>query len=672
MAAGASSIVRTVCPHDCPDACSLLVTVEDERVTQVQGDPDHPFTRGWLCGKVNHYEQRVHSPERLLTPLRRTGPKGAGQFALVGWDEALDEIATRWRQIIKEHGGEALLGYAYSSHQGIVNRNLPRALFHALGATRMLAGTVCDSCCGAGWEAAVGATVGTDLETIVDSDFILVWGANLLSTNAHLWPFIEQARDNGATITVIDPFRTRTARKADVHLRPRVGTDTALALGIMHVLVRDGLLDQQYVSQHTSGFEQLCAETLPLYPPARVAEITGIAEADIEALAAGYGRARAPFLKLGMGLSRHRYGGMTIRAIAMLPALVGAWRRTGGGAHLDSSPLWSFDVNALRRPDLEPRPAREVNHSQLGRALLEFNAPPILALFVMANNPATTCPDQARVIKGLAREDLFTVVHDTFMTDTARYADIVLPAATSFESEDLYRSYGTYYLQHGPQVIEPMGEARSNAQLVQDLARRLNLDEPVFSQAPREHIRSVLAGARGPVATLTLDQLTAGGPHKAPYVNPGPEMTHFASREMEAQGQPVLPEWRPDRETAPPHPLRLLTLPGHTLHHSVFDGVPALRRRAGAPTAVLHPTDAAARGIRDGDPVLLFNDHGEAGLLARVSDDTLPGVVAVEGSRARAGYLRGGPINALVSDDLTDLGAGATYQSTYLDAKPLS
>jgi anaerobic selenocysteine-containing dehydrogenase len=661
--------IRTVCPHDCPDQCSIIATVEDGRLLAVAGDPEHPFTRGFLCGKVAHYEERVHSPERLLTPLRRTGPKGAGDFAPIAWEEALDEIVTRWRAIIAEYGGEALLGYAYSGHMGVVNRNIPRALFHALGASRMLAGTVCDSTCGAGWEYAVGDTPGTDPESVVDSDLILCWGANIVTTNVHFVPFVDEARDKGAELIVIDPARTRTARRADWHIAPRIGTDTALALGMMHVIVRDGLHDTGAVARTTTGFDELRDQVLPQYPPERVEQITGIPAADVERLARRYATARAPFLRLGMGLSRNSGGGMAVRTIACLPALVGAWGTPGGGALMDTAHIWEFDYDVIRRPDLLARPTREVNHSTLGRDLLEMTDPPIMALFVAANNPAVTCPDQTRVRAGLARDDLFTVVHDSFLSDTARYADIVLPACTAVETEDFYRSYGTYYAQHGPQVIPPLGESRSNLWLMQELARRLDLTDPVFRREARAHLDALLDGANG----LRLDDLLDAGPRKVMCVRRTPARTHFSSEAMARDRLPPLPEWRPDpaKEEAGRWPLRLLTLPGHFQHHTAFAGVDRLRRRQGTPACLLHPEDAGSRGIGDGDPVLLHNDRGEVGMVARVSTDTQPGVVAVEGNRNRDAYLCGGPLNVLTADRLADMGAGATYQSTWLDVRPL-
>lgn len=645
--------------------------MSDGRVIGVTGDPDHPFTAGFLCGKVNHYEERVHSPDRLLWPLRRTGPKGSASFVRISWAEALHEIADRWQDVIAVHGSEALLGYVYSGNMGLVNRNLPRALFHALGASQFLPGTVCDTTCEAGWEYAVGSTPGVDPETAEESDLIICWGANVVSTNVHLLPYIDRARARGAKLVVIDPYRTRTAQRADWHLALRVGTDTALALGLMHILDRDGLCDADYLSQHAVGFERLKEEVLPHYIPERVAAITGVPAAEIERLAHLYGRARAPFLRIGMGMSRNRHGGMAVRTVACLPALVGSWSTRGGGALMETAAAFSFDMDAVRRPDLLERQTREINHSQLGRALTELSEPPIMALFVGANNPAVTCPDQARVQAGLAREDLFTVVHESFMTDTAALADIVLPATTGFESEDLFRSYGSYYVQYAPQVIPPQGEAKSNAELVGLLAEQLRLSDPVFTRSVKEHISALLAGASGPTAALRTDDLLNGGPRKLEGVPVGPLYTHFWSEAMEAAGLPALPEWSPLPAGEDRFPLRLLTAPGHFQHHTAFSGVATLQRRQGEPVCLLHPNDAEARGLADGDRVSIVSERGHVGLNLRVTDAAQPGIVVVEAQRSRSRYLSGGPLNVLTGDCLADMGGGATYQDTCVEVRAL-
>jgi anaerobic selenocysteine-containing dehydrogenase len=470
------TVIRTVCAHDCPDMCSLLAHVEDGRLIRVQGDPDQPFTAGFVCAKVNREPELVHSPDRVKTPLRRVGPKGAGQFTAVSWDAALDEIVSRWQAIIREEGPLAILGYNYSAHQGQFNRWLPMALFHCLGTSQLIPGTVCDTCAGEAWEATCGPVGGADPESVIDSDLIVAWSADLVTTAVHLWARVEAARRRGAELVVVDPRRSRTAAHADWHVAPRVGTDAALALGLMHVLARDRLTDRAYLARETVGFDRLEREVLPRFSPDRVAAITGVAPADVERLAHRYGRARAPFIKLGWGMSRSAQGGAAIRAVALLPGMTGAYARRGGGALLDTVGGFGFSFDGIRRP-AGAAPTRWINHARLGDALLHLEAPPIQALFIAANNPAVTCPDATAVRQGLARDDLFTVVHDPFLTDTARFADLVLPATTYLETEDLFRAYGAYYVQFGPQAVPPQGEAWSNTRLACELARRLGVHD---------------------------------------------------------------------------------------------------------------------------------------------------------------------------------------------------
>jgi anaerobic selenocysteine-containing dehydrogenase len=655
--------VRTVCPHDCPDMCSMLAHVEDGRLVRVQGDPDHAFTGGFLCAKVNRYPERVYSPDRVLYPMRRTGPKGEGRFERISWAEALTAIAERWRAV----GPDAILGYAYSGTMGLINRLLPTALFNALGTRKVALGTVCDSASGEALAYTIGDVPGTDPESVVDSDLVIAWGANIITTNVHMYPFIEQARARGAQFIVIDPYRNRTAERADWHIPIKIGTDAALALGIMHILVRDGLTDEAYLREHTVGFDQLKATTLPQYTPEAVAEITGLPAADVERLASLYGRARAPFIRLGLGMSRHTHGGMGVRAVACLPAVVGAWGKRGGGCLSETSAAFALDLAAVKRPDLHTRPGvRTVNHSLLGQ---ELQDPSLKAFFVMANNPASSCPDQTAVVAGLAREDLFTVVHELHMSDTARYADILLPACTPVEAEDLYRSYGHLYFQFGPQVVAPLGESRPNRWVVAELARRMGITDPLFERSTEEHVTAMLA----PMPERTAAEVMGGGPFRVPG-HTGPVPTQFYSQAMVDAGLPGLPEWQPDPVAASEgaaFSLRLLTAPGYYQHHSHFAGVGFLQQREGAPTCLLHPQDAGARDIADGDPVELFNDRGFVGLYAKVTEAVQPGVAVVEGYRERSRYLSGGPVNVLTSGRLSDMGGGATYQSTWVEARKL-
>ena len=674
-------IIRTVCAHDCPDMCSILAHVEEGRLVKVQGDPDQPFTAGFVCAKVNREPDLVHSPDRVRTPLRRVGAKGDARFSPITWDEALDEIVARWQAIIREDGPLAILGYSYSAHQGQTNRWLPMALFHVLGATRLIPGTVCDSCSGAAWEATLGDVGGADPESVVDSDLIVVWSADLVTTAVHSWAKVEEARRAGATLVVVDPRRSRTAAQADWHVSPRVGTDAALALGLMHVLARDGLADRPYIARHTLGFDRLEGEVLPRFSPERVESITGVARGDVERLAHQYGRARAPFIRIGFGMSRSAQGGQATRAVALLPGVTGAYARRGGGALLATASGFGLDFAPLRRPS-GPAQTRLVNHSRLGEALLTLREPPIRALFVAANNPAVTCPDTQAVRRGLSRGDLFTVVHDPFVSDTARYADIVLPATTYLETEDFYRAYGAYYMQFGPRAVPPQGEARSNRDLAQELARRLGVTDPVFSMTTDELVRLLFEKSTGPAAAIDPASLRASGPVKVtPY--PSGQMfatpsgkLEFYSAQLAAQGLAPMPDWLPDvadragegRDGGRRWPLQLLTAPGYLQSHTAFSGNRSLRKRAGAPVCVLHPDDADARGLRDGDPVDLVNDRGSVGVVLKVSDEVLPGVVLVPGQRPSADARRG-TINVLCSDRYSDLGDGATYQDTRLDVR---
>jgi anaerobic selenocysteine-containing dehydrogenase len=615
----------------------------------------------------------VHSPERLGTPLRRVGPKGEGRFIPLGWDEALDEIIALWQRVIAESGPLAVLGYAYSAHQGQLNRGLVNGLFHALGASRLRAGTVCDTCCETAWDLTLGPVGGADPEDVAHSDLIVAWGADLVATNVHFWAKAEAARKRGAAIVVIDPRRSRTARLADLYLPIAIGTDAALALAVMHILVRDGLCDRAYLAAHTTGFERLEAEVLPRFPPDRAAAVTGLAGDTIEGFARRYGTARAPFIRIGEGMTRLARGGEALRAVALLPGVTGAYGKKGGGALLMTAASCELDYDVVRRPS-GPQQTRLVNHLRLGEALLDLDDPPIRALFIAANNPAVTCPEAGKVRRGLAREDLFTVVHDPFLSLTARYADIVLPAATYLETEDLYRAYGSYYLQYAPAAVAPQGGAWSNFRLAQAFAQRLGLADPVFRMAPKEIAALMLEGASGPAAAIDPAQLPGAGPISlAPaggqeFRTPSGRL-EFYSQTLAAAGLPPMPDWRPDPQEerdARHWPLRLLTAPGYFQSHTAFASVGFLRRREGPPCCILHPREAARRGLADGDRVRLFNERGAVGLVLRVRDEIGPGIVLVPGQRPDGETLEG-TINLLCSDRFTDLGEGATYQSTFLD-----
>ncbi len=670
--------VRVVCAHDCPDMCSLIAHVEDGKVVRVQGDPDHPYTAGFACGKVNRDADLVNSPERIKTPLKRSGPKGLGQFTPISWDEALDEITAKWKAIIKESGPLALLGYAYSAHQGLMNRGLVNGLFHALGSSRLQAGTVCDTCCEEAWNVTVGPVGGADPEDVVHSDLMISWGADLAATNVHFWALAEeQKKKRGMPIVVIDPRRTRSAKAADLYLPIKIGTDAALALGIMHILVRDKLANRDYITRHTLGFDKVEREILPKFTPARTAEITGLAVADIEKLAAMYGRAKSALIRLGEGMTRLAAGGQALRTVVLLPGVSGHYAVKGGGALLLTAASCDLNYAAVRKPS-GPATARQVNHLRLGEELLNMKSPPIRSIYISANNPAVTCPESHKVRKGLAREDLFTVVHDPFMTDTAKFADIVLPAANYLETDDLYRAYGAYWMQWGRQAAAPQGEARSNFDVAQVLAKRMGLTDAIFSLSPQDAAKELFKGSTGPASKADPQKLFAGEPihikhdwNGQPFATPSGKL-EFYSEQLAKQSVSPVPDWNEDPvevADAKKWPLRLLTAPGYFQAHTAFSGVGFLRGREGKPFCVLHPEDAGKRGLKDGVDVRLFNDRGEIGLALRVSDEVQPGVLLVPGQRPTSESI-GGTINMLCSDRYTDMGEGATYQSTFLDVGP--
>src|SRR5882724_11330348 len=489
----------SVCPHDCPSCCSLVVTVTDGRLTSVTGNPDHPFTRGVICGKVREYAERVHSPLRVLAPLRRVGPKGRGELTPISWDEAIATIAERWRAIIATDGAEAILPFSYAGSMGQVQYYAGHPLFHALGASR-LDRSICVTTAYAGWRATVGA------------DLIVLWGVNASYSTINVMTLVKQARARGAHVVAIDPYRTPTAQQADEHLMVRPGTDAALALAVMHVLVTEDRVDHDYLARATVGFVQL-ARHVQDWSPARVASLTGVPAETIVAFARRYGATRAAFVRIGIGISRHDNGGMTCRTLACLPALTGAYADPHGGALLSSGGAAGFGLGALERADLLPRPVpRVINMIQLGRALTDPSlAPPVQALYVYSSNPAAVCPNQTLVLQGLAREDLFTVVHEQVMTDTARWADVVLPATTSMEHEDVYRSYGQFYVQLAQPVLPPIGEARSNWETCALLARALGVAGEHYAKTPEALIREVLARGDDSVRGITYERLAAEG-----------------------------------------------------------------------------------------------------------------------------------------------------------------
>ena len=671
--------LKVVCPHDCPDTCVMTVDVEDGRAVAIGGDPDHRFTQGFLCAKVNHYLERVYSPQRLLHPMKRVGGKGEGRFERISWDEALDTVASRLREIAVAHGPQAILPYSYAGNMGLLGfGSMDRRFFHALGAS-VLDRTICSSAGAHGFKATVGKTMGYDPEAIVDARLIVAWGANIVSSNVHLWPFVEEARRRGARLVCVDPFRSRTAEKADLHLAPFPGTDGALALGMMHVVFREGLEDRDWLERHTVGHEEL-RERAREWTPARAAETTGLRPEEIEAFARQYATTRPSAIRLNYGLNRHAGGGMAVRTVACLPAVVGAWRDAGGGALLSTSGTFPVNSDALERPDLVPPGTRTLNMTQLGRVLTDPTlAPPVKALFVYNSNPAAVAPEQDEVRRGLAREDLFLVVHEQFQTDTADFADILLPATTALEHYDLHKAYGHLYISLSRPAIAPLGEALPNTELFRRLAARMGLDHPCLRETDEQMARQAFKWDHPFMAGITFERLEREGSVRLrvpdPYVPfaeggfPTPSgKCELRSSKLEAEGHDPVAGYTPPREgpTSAPelarhYPLAFISPPAHHFLNSTFSAQPLFMRREGEASVTIHPGDAAPRAIAEGAMVRVFNDRGSFLARARVSDAARPGVV-VGLSIWWAKLCPGGRnANAVTSQELTDMGGGATF-----------
>ena len=724
-------IVHTVCSHDCPDSCGVLVTVNGEgRAIKVAGDPKHPVTQGFLCGKVAKYLDRVYAPERILYPLKRKAgiakaPLERGReheaFERVNWDEALDAIAARLKAVAEEFGPEAILPYSYAGTIGVLGYgSMDRRFFHRLGASQ-LDRTICSEAGGVAWNLVYGKKLGTPTEDFRLANLVLAWGANIHGNNVHLWPMVEQARRNGARLIVIDPYRTRTAALADWHIAIRPGTDGALALGMMHVILNEGLEDRGYIGQMTHGFERL-AERAREYTPERVAAWTGMTAAEIERLAREYATTRPAALRLNYGVQRTENGGTAVRAIAMLPALTGAWKHRGGGGQLSTSGAFKWDKEAVERPDLAlasplGRLARVVNMSELGKALTELgqgtekqglgtkglgtrgpgtdDGPPVKALFVYNSNPGAVAPNQNAVRLGLARADLFTVVHDLFFNDTTDYADYILPATTFLEHTDVQGAYGHYFVQLSQMAIDPPGEARPNVCLFGELARRMGFEEECFRDTEEDLIRAALAigpdghSTRPEMEHITLEDLKERGHiplafHREPEARPfQPYLSgtlptpsgkiEFYSETLAAQGLDGLPAFVPPTESrwgkdAERFPLEFLSRKADNYMNSTFANLDGHRKMESRTSQRLemHPADAAVRGIQDGDPVRIWNDRGALKLRALINPSLPAGVVAGKLDWAKMS-ANGSNVNALTSERLTDLGAGATFYSTLVE-----
>jgi anaerobic selenocysteine-containing dehydrogenase len=681
-------LVRVACPHDCPDTCSMLVTVDDAgRATRMAGDPEHPFTQGFLCTKVVRYLERTYHPDRLLHPQIRTGAKGEGKFRRASWDEALALIAERLQSIIDSDGPEAILPYSYGGTLGqIQGEGMASRFFRRIGASR-LERTICAS---AGMEAlnlTYGTRMGTDSEQVGEAKLILLWGTNTLTSNPHLWPFIRKAKANGARTICIDPLRTRTADACDEHVPIRPGTDAALALGMMHVLFRDGHEDRQYLDQMTFGWEKLRDRALRDYAPERVAAICRLPVETVERLGTLYGTTRPTFIRLNYGLQRHAGGGSAVRAISLLPAVTGAWNDAGGGCQLSTSGTFSLNGAALERTDL-PWTSRSINMTRLGEALTEIDDPPVKALVVHNSNPASIAPDRDQVLRGLRRDDLFTVVLEHFQTDTADYADVLLPATTQLEHEDVHKAYGHLYMMLSRRAIEPLGEALPNTEIFRRIAAAMNLDDDDLRTSDEDLMRAVLTGTGESMRGITFEALReksylrihVPGPH-LPFALGAKVPTPSGKIEIESAGVAALgldpvPDYVPPHESeerapelARRFPLALISPPAHAFLNSTFVNVASLRRSAGKPTLEIHADDAGGRGIGEGVRVRVFNDRGAFTADAVISTRVRPGVVSAPS--VWWGKLTGDGTNAnqTTSQALTDLGAGATFYDNLVDVE---
>ena len=666
-----SVTIRSVCPFDCPDACGLLVTVENGFATAVSGDPGHPVTRGLLCPKMGHYERTVHSPRRLTTPLRRIGTKGADEFEPISWEEAIATICRHWQKVVAAHGAEAILPYSYAGTMGLVQRNAGHAFFHKLGASR-LERTICSPAKEAGWKAIMGETPAMDPAEVEQSDLVILWGINAAATSIHAMRDAQSARRRGARLWVIDTYCTSTCAAADESFLVRPGGDGALALGMLHVIEREGLLDREFIAAHVLGFEELSARILPGCSPAEMSKVCGLPAGVIERLAREYAKAKAPFIRLGSGLTRYGNGAMTVRTISCLPAAVGAWGKPGGGIFLGTSTGGAFPLQRVTREDFMATLPRSVSMNQLGAALTELDDPKVMSLYVYHSNPAAIAPDQNAVIRGLEREDLFTVVHERFMTDTARYADIVLPATSSLEHPDLYRCYGSYHVQRCSAAIPPIGEAKSNREVFSLLAAGMGWNEPFFRLSADELIELLLAGENHWRDAAVSERLRQGEPVMlTPPTEPKVEwLTHSGKIEIlnVLEGEP-LPRTLPTHAERDGYPLRLQSATTPFALNSSFYEQDALRAKQKCMELMMSRSDAEARVLADGQTVVACNGLGEVRFTLKFTERVPAGTVVTEGVWWREFIPGDRGVNALTSQRLTDGGRGSTLYDVTVEVR---
>ena len=666
--------VRGACPHDCPDTCALLTDVQDGVAVKVHGNPAHAHTHGTLCAKVSKYTERTYHAQRILHPLKRTGPKGSGQFEQVSWDAALTDIAVRLKTIAA-HDPQAILPYSYAGTMGLVQAEGMAARFwHKLGASQ-LDRTICSSAGTEGLVHTLGGKVGMKVEFFAESKLIIIWGSNSITSNLHFWRYAQEAKRNGAKLICIDPRKTETADKCHEHIQLLPGTDAALALAVMHELIAHDWLDHDYIAQHTLGWDQLKARALQ-WPPERAAQVCGVPVAQIASLARDYGMSlvnQTPAaIRLNYGMQRVRGGGNATRAVACLPALIGAWRHRAGGVLLSSSGMFPVNKNALQRPDLHSgKTPRTVNMSTIGNDLLRGSSaefgPKIAALVVYNSNPVAVAPDSSQVVKGFAREDLFTVVLEHFQTDTADYADYILPATTQLEHWDVHLSYGHTDVLLNQSAIAPVGQAKPNTQIFRELAARMGYTDACFTDSDEAMCRAAFDG------TVDFDQLLRDGfaPLRVPdapfaqggFPTPSGKCEFFSAR-LSAMGMDGLPDHVANYETLGSslvYPLAMISPPARNFLNSTFVNVKSLRDMEGEPVLEMHATDAAARQLADGQVVRIFNDRGSYHCTTRISPRARVGVVHGLGIWWRKLGLQGTNVNEVTSQRLTDMGRGPVF-----------
>jgi anaerobic selenocysteine-containing dehydrogenase len=696
------------CPQDCPDTCAMVYTVDKGILTKVNGNPEHPITRGGLCVKLKDFAKHHYNPERVLYPQKRVGPKGSGQFERITWEEALSEIKSKWTSIIDEYGSQAILNSCYLGNQGIINGlTSGDAFFNRLGAT-VSEKTFCASGSSTGYLMTIGPTGGVDPESIKYSKLIVLWGINTLSTNLHQWPIYLEARANGAKIVVIDPQRTKTAKEADMHIRIRPGTDAAFGLGVMNVLITENLVDQDYIDKYTHGYAELKARVLSDYGLERVSQITGVEAEVIQQFARDYAAIQPSVIRMGVAPERNRNGGQSVRTICSLPALVGAWRHVGGG--LLEMPIWEFPLKyeAMCRPDFIKPGTRVANLTQLGKVLEEYQDPPIKSLFVNNSNPVSQAGYASKLEAQLKKEDFFMVVSELFVTDTAKYADILLPATMQAEQLEVMLAWGHFYLTYNEKAIEAPGECISNSELFRRLAKTMGFEDDYWDRTDYEMLDDFIDWTSPKLEGWNMERLREVGyvslagappdkrlPHaegnfptptgKCEFLTTQADKGNFVElvwRSMYAgmqPGEPIdpLPEWLPMRESpesnpelAKKYPLNIVTPKAHAFLNSQYANEKSQQHRQGDQTVTIHPNDADIRGIKDGEQVRVFNDRGSFKGKAIISDDTLPGlVVSFLGHWHK--YNGGSAVNSISSNEFSNLGHAPSFSDNLVQVEAI-